>query len=77
LLWEAGRSGLRAKLERRLILELISTRFEKIFGLDGVDDYVFFENDPLEYGARTAVIVEGGQISKCFPKQLGEVIAKA
>ena len=76
LLWTTALEAHRAKIGYKTALELVTTRLERILGLNHdsrTEDYLVFENDPFEFGARLVVIFEQGKISECYTFQKGEI----
>ncbi|KAI1385486.1 uncharacterized protein F4822DRAFT_345518 [Hypoxylon trugodes] len=73
-LWEAGwltrgRMGISAEKRGELAVDIVTKNMREIYGLEVRDEkeFVVYEGDPLEYGSSIALIVEEGEIQKCWP----------
>ncbi|KAJ9131800.1 Composite domain of metallo-dependent hydrolase [Pleurostoma richardsiae] len=73
-LWQAawlvrGRPDVPVEKRGELAVDIVTKNMREIFGLPVRDDreFVVYEGDPLEYGASIALIVEEGEVQKCWP----------
>ena len=73
-LWEASwlmRWRVDVSRERRneLAVDLVTRNMREIFGLPIQDEreFVVYDGDPLEFGSSIALIVEQGEIQRCWP----------
>ncbi|KAI1771457.1 hypothetical protein F4818DRAFT_454580 [Hypoxylon cercidicola] len=73
-LWEAGwlargRVGVSAERRAEVAVELVTRNMRDIYGLEIRDEreFVVYEGDPLQYGASVALIVEEGEVQRCWP----------
>ena len=56
LLWEATMAAQEARLSTIELLELLTTQLETMLGLPAVQDWVAFDRNPFEYGARAVAV---------------------
>ncbi|KAI0378797.1 hypothetical protein F5Y04DRAFT_261058 [Hypomontagnella monticulosa] len=73
-LWEAswltrGRMDINAERRGEMAVELVTKNMREIYGLEVRDEreFVVYEGDPLEYGSSIALIVEEGEVQRCWP----------
>ncbi|KAI1382047.1 hypothetical protein F4677DRAFT_439852 [Hypoxylon crocopeplum] len=73
-LWEAswltrGRLDLSAEGRGELAVQLVTKNMREIYGLEVRDDreFVVYEGNPLEYGSSIALMVEEGEVQRCWP----------
>ncbi|KAI1763494.1 hypothetical protein GGR53DRAFT_520936 [Hypoxylon sp. FL1150] len=73
-LWEAswltrGRTDVSAVRRGKMAVELVTKNMREIYGLEVRDEreFVVYEGNPLEYGATVALIVEEGEVQRCWP----------
>ncbi|KAI0165263.1 hypothetical protein GGR52DRAFT_102327 [Hypoxylon sp. FL1284] len=73
-LWEAswlarGRVDESAERRGEVAVGLVTRNMRDMYGLEVRDDHEFvvYEGDPLEYGASVALIVEEGEVQRCWP----------
>ncbi|KAI1798834.1 hypothetical protein F4811DRAFT_153903 [Daldinia bambusicola] len=64
-IWEA--SWVAGPGNRSLALDLVSKNIEDILRLPRSKDFVIYEGDPFEFGARVALIFEEGKVQRCYP----------
>ncbi|KAI1102341.1 composite domain of metallo-dependent hydrolase [Jackrogersella minutella] len=64
-IWEA--SWVAGPGNRSLALDLVSRNVEDILRLPRSKDFVVYEGDPFNYGARVALIFEEGKVQSCYP----------
>ncbi|KAI1658384.1 hypothetical protein F4813DRAFT_395741 [Daldinia decipiens] len=64
-IWEA--SWVAGPGNRSLALDLVSKNIEDILRLPRSRDFVIYEGDPFEFGARIAIIFEEGKVQRCYP----------
>ncbi|KAK6957921.1 hypothetical protein Daesc_000711 [Daldinia eschscholtzii] len=64
-IWEA--SWVAGPGNRSLALDLVSKNVEDILRLPRSRDFVIYEGDPFEFGARVALIFEEGKVQRCYP----------
>ncbi|KAI8965596.1 hypothetical protein F5Y11DRAFT_367932 [Daldinia sp. FL1419] len=64
-IWEA--SWVAGPGNHSLALDLVSRNIEDILRLPRSRDFVVYEGDPFEFGARVAVIFEEGKVQRCYP----------
>ncbi|KAI0111757.1 hypothetical protein F4814DRAFT_423498 [Daldinia grandis] len=64
-IWEA--SWVAGPGNQSLALDLVSRNIEDILRLPHSRDFVVYEGDPFEFGARVAVIFEEGEVQRCYP----------
>lgn len=71
LLIEASWAAKYAGLSQQNAVDLVSKNIEEILGLDlnGVQDIVVYEGNPLEFGANVVLTIEGGKgVVNCWPE---------
>lgn len=73
-LWEAGwlmhgRTELCQEKRGELAVDIVTKNMREMFGLPIRDEaeFVVYEGNPLEYGASVALIVEEGEVQRCWP----------
>ncbi|KAI4859974.1 hypothetical protein F4820DRAFT_438279 [Hypoxylon rubiginosum] len=70
-LWEASwlARGLPAGRRGEVAVDLVARNMREMYGLEVRDEreFVVYEGDPLEYGASVALIVEEGEVQRCWP----------
>ncbi|OTA99804.1 hypothetical protein M426DRAFT_268823 [Hypoxylon sp. CI-4A] len=64
-IWEA--SWVAGPGNRSLALDLVSKNIEDILKLPRSRDFVIYEGDPFNFGARVALIFEEGKVRSCYP----------
>ncbi|KAI0852767.1 hypothetical protein F5Y00DRAFT_272417 [Daldinia vernicosa] len=64
-IWEA--SWVAGPGNGSLALDLVSKNIEDILRLPRSRDFVVYEGDPFEFGARVALIFEEGKVQRCYP----------
>ncbi|KAI0841222.1 composite domain of metallo-dependent hydrolase [Hypoxylon sp. FL0890] len=64
-IWEA--SWVAGPGNRSLALDLVSKNIEDILKLPRSRDFVVYEGDPFNFGARVALIFEEGKVRSCYP----------
>ncbi|OTA59273.1 composite domain of metallo-dependent hydrolase [Hypoxylon sp. EC38] len=64
-IWEA--SWVAGLGNRSLALDLVSKNIEDILQLPRSSDFVIYEGDPFNFGARVAMIFEEGKVRSCYP----------
>ncbi|KAI1416994.1 composite domain of metallo-dependent hydrolase [Hypoxylon sp. FL1857] len=64
-IWEA--SWVAGPGNRSLALDLVSKNVEDILQLPRSRDFVVYEGDPFNFGARVALIFEEGKVRNCYP----------
>ncbi|KAI1206475.1 composite domain of metallo-dependent hydrolase [Annulohypoxylon truncatum] len=64
-IWEAG--WVAGPGNRSLALDLVSKNIEDILQLPRSRDFVVYEGDPFNFGARVALIFEEGKVQSCYP----------
>ncbi|KAI0900121.1 composite domain of metallo-dependent hydrolase [Annulohypoxylon nitens] len=65
-IWEA--SWVAGPGNRSLALDLVSKNIEDILQLPRSRDFVVYEGDPFNFGARVALIFEEGKVRSCYPE---------
>lgn len=70
-IWEA--SWVAGPGNRSLALDLVSKNIEDILQLPRSRDFVVYEGDPFNFGARVALIFEEGKVRSCHP-EVDEVV---
>jgi len=67
--WEANWAArLAGDITSKETIDLVSSNIREILGLPKSKDFVIFEGDPLDFGGRLALTIEGGRITTCFPQ---------
>ncbi|KAI1377768.1 composite domain of metallo-dependent hydrolase [Hypoxylon crocopeplum] len=64
-IWEA--SWIAGHGNRSLALDLVSKNIEDVLQLPRSRDFVIYEGDPFNFGARVALIFEEGKVQRCHP----------
>ncbi|KAI0889271.1 composite domain of metallo-dependent hydrolase [Annulohypoxylon maeteangense] len=64
-IWEA--SWIAGPGNHSLALDLVSKNIEDILQLPRSKDFVVYEGDPFNFGARVALIFEEGRVQSCYP----------
>lgn len=64
-IWEA--SWVAGPGNRSLALDLVSKNIEDILQLPRSRDFVVYEGDPFNFGAKVALIFEEGKVQSCYP----------
>ncbi|KAF4121422.1 Amidohydrolase family [Geosmithia morbida] len=64
-IWEAG--WIAGPGNHSLALDLVSKNIETILKLEPVDDFVVYEGNPFDFGARVAMSFEEGKVRACMP----------
>ncbi|KAI2621537.1 composite domain of metallo-dependent hydrolase [Hypomontagnella submonticulosa] len=64
-IWEA--SWIAGPENQSLALDLVSKNIEDILHLPRSRDFVIYEGDPFNFGARVALIFEEGKVQSCYP----------
>lgn len=76
-LWEAGLAFKAIPgFSLQEAVNLVSYNINDIFGIETVDDYVIFENNPLTFGATLAFSFSNRTLHSCFPHYEEEHIGK-